>query len=102
MTFDQIQINLLLVMIIFLETAIILGQWLNHLAEDNEVRTIKVSNMVTRFVIFLCALGGFILFSFLLLAVVYPDEKSNSVIGIISGIISGGVILILDKKFPIQ
>lgn len=97
MTFDQIQINLLLVMLVFFETAIILGQWLNHLAEDNEVRTIKISNNVTKFLVSLIAMGSFIVLSFLMIVSVYPNEGTNASIGIISGVVSGAFIILLQQ-----
>lgn len=99
MTFDQIQINLLLVILVFLETAIILGQWLNHLAEDKEVRTIKISNGVTRLAVFFIMMGLLILVPFLMIVLVYPTEETNVKIGIISGVISGAAILLLQHFF---
>jgi hypothetical protein len=83
-----------LIALIFLEAFIIIGDWINCLSSRGEV----LKNIVKPGIMSFLKVVIFVIFVVTFLDLMFPLEFSTIAIGILSGIASGGCIMLLDKR----
>jgi hypothetical protein len=83
-----------LIGIIFLETFIIIGDWINDLALRKKV----MQDLILPSASMMLKMMGFVLFTSMCMLILYPTMYDNIAIGVMAGIVSGYCILIIQKR----
>jgi hypothetical protein len=94
--------NGILIGIIFLESGIIFAYWVNNrisfFMRDNMPNRISLCSHVGMMsVVIVIIIAGFLLFSSLGLFMLYPSNSDDINIALLSGTITGGFILLVQK-----
>jgi hypothetical protein len=100
MAYVEDPVSALLLMLIFLETAIIFGQWINYRANSviiDQKPTLR--QLMIPLGNFIIKISIFTIISIVIIVIMFPDSYTNASIGILAGYISGVMVLIYQKEF---